>query len=187
MITEVHPFYIPIYKVSIADWHKKQNQLLNLVSWDDTSCWQDEHFTDYHKNHKNGCSYLAKFCNLIEPELEQIVQQLHHNIHIDLLWAQRYFDADYMGVHNHGATGYSCVLYAEFNPADHQATQFTAPFNNFVSGSALQYIPEVNEGDMIVFPSALLHCALPSMSATARTIFSFNMRLTERNHDGDDQ
>ena len=187
MIQELHPFYIPIYKVSIADWHKKKNQLLNLVDWDDTSCWHDEHFTDYHKNKEDACPYAKDFLQLVGNELGQLAEAMSANIHLDLLWAQRYYDADYMGVHNHGATGYSCVLYAEFDPKDHKSTQFTAPFNNFVNGSALHYMPEVNEGDMIVFPSALLHCALPSMSATARTIFSFNMRLSERNHDGDDQ
>lgn len=80
------------------------------------------------------------------------------------------------GVHNHGHSGWSAVLYVEFDPEYHTATKFYSPFNNPWSGRLQTFIPPVNEGDLVIFPATISHEALPNESERLRTIISFNLR-----------
>ena len=177
MIEQMQAFYVPIYKVRISHWAEKKQKLLGLVDFGNANFWSHENFTDYHHNCNAGCPYMLDFTSILDDELNEVVRVMGKGITITELWAQQYKQSNYMGAHSHGATGYSCVLYAEFDSAEHEATRFIAPFNNFHTGSVLEYTPEVEEGDMIFFPSVLLHDAKPNSSDKQRTIFSFNCKL----------
>lgn len=179
MIEQVQAFYVPIYKVAVTDWNVKKQQLLNLVDFDNSDFWSDEHFSDYHHHKKVGCPYIQPFCEILDSELGEIVQVMGKGINIHDLWAQRYAKSNYMAAHNHGGTGYSCVLYADFDQAQHTATRFIAPFNNFHTGSLLEYTPDVKEGELVLFPSVLMHDAAPNQSDKHRTIFSFNCKFVD--------
>lgn len=177
MIEQVQAFYVPIFKVRISHWAEKKPKLLGLVDFYKDDFWHDDHFTDYHYNKDNGCPYMLDFTSILDAELDEIIRVMGKSIKIKDLWAQQYNHTNYMTAHSHGATGYSCVLYAVFDAAEHEATRFIAPFNNFHTGSVLEYTPEVEEGDMIFFPSVLLHDAKPNSSDKQRTIFSFNCKF----------
>ena len=61
-------------------------------------------------------------------------------------------------VYNHGQLGYSAACYVTYNPEKHTPTQFIAPFCHPINGDILQYEPpDIEEGDLIFFPSYLLH------------------------------
>lgn len=179
MLEPIQAFYVPIFKVSIDQWQDKKQKLLDLIDFDDPTLWHDSHFTDYHKNSKSGCAYTLDFMNILNDELNDIIRAMGKGINIQLLWAQRYAAKQYMAAHNHGNTGYSCVLYADFDAQEHTATRFFAPFHNFHTGKSLEYTPQVQEGDMIFFPSILFHDAAPNASEKQRTIFSFNCRFVD--------
>ncbi len=170
-------FSIPVITVQVSEWATKKPQLLALVDWDDESCKKTDQFTDYYR-HGDRPPYLNDFFDTLRHEVEIVAQIVRASLSVTSLWAQRYTRSQYMGPHNHGAVGYSAVLYAEYDPDAHTGTQFISPFNNFTNGQSMTYTPKVKEGDLIVFPSALLHSALPNESKKQRTIFSFNF-LTE--------
>ncbi len=50
-----------------------------------------------------------------------------------------------------------------------------SPFTEFSSGDHMDFTPDVKEGDIIFFPSQLLHYANPNTSDKERVIVSFNM------------
>ena len=77
--------------------------------------------------------------------------------------------------HNHGALGYSAIFYAQLED-DHSPTSFFSPFLDFIEGNVIEYVPEVNEGDIIFFPSCLTHQCRVVQSSTERIVFSFNIR-----------
>ena len=168
-ITENHPFYVPFYTIKINNWLDKKIKLLNLVDWSDKSCLTNEHFTDYHKYKKGNAPYFSAFFDIIKDDLKGF-----NNLEVRTLWAQRYNEQQHMNVHTHGVLGFSAVLYAEFDKKEHKATTFYAPFPNFIDGTCMNYTPQVEEGDLLMFPSALMHAATPNISTKQRTIFSFN-------------
>ena len=171
---EYHPFWVPFWKIKVSNWLIKKKKLLNLVDWDNPECKTEKHFTDYYSNHSNP-GYVEEFSNILFDELELFSKNLPEGFKITGVWAQRYTGYHFMPPHTHGPTGFSAVLYTEFNPKVHKSTTFYSPFKGFISGEPLEHTPEMNEGEMIIFPSSVLHFAEPSNSEEQRTIFSWNM------------
>lgn len=181
-VKQYYPFPLPFYLISIPDWPRKKVALENLVDWNDPKCMYNDHFSDYHKNLANEDpygkpTYLADFIDIIKPELMELAKILRCDITIKSLWAQRYWKHNHMRPHTHGITDFSAVLYHDFHKG-HEATEFWAPYKNPLTGDDYTHIPIVKEGDLIVFPSTLVHYAVPNESDYQRTIFSFNFKGT---------
>ena len=175
-IRENRPFWIPTFIVPVSDWKDKKQKLLSMVDFDDADCIKENQFTDYHKYVHDYAPYKQEFVSLLLDELMEFANYLDAEINIGSVWCQRYANENLMEPHNHGSIGYSAVLYAELDE-EHQATTFTAPYLNFNTGSVIQHTPKMSEGEIIFFPSAIMHYAKPNKSKKNRTIFSFNVKL----------
>ena len=70
---------------------------------------------------------------------------------------------------------------SEYNPKYHRPTNFIAPYDHFITGEQLTYEPEVEEGDLILFPSFLHHYTHPHQSQERRTVLSFNLTVNMDN------
>ena len=92
------------------------------------------------------------------------------------MWYEQLRKYDYHECHNHGAIGYSACLYVSFNNEEHLATKFHGPYLGFLNGESLFFQPEVKEGDIIFFPSALNHEAPINISDETRIVISFNIK-----------
>ena len=57
----------------------------------------------------------------------------------------------------------------------HEATKFYSPFNDPATGDLMEYQPFVKEGDLVIFPSYLLHEGPVNKSDKERVIVSFNI------------
>lgn len=79
--------------------------------------------------------------------------------------------------HNHGSTGFSSVCFIEYDKKFHKPTTFICPFQDFITGQFNFYEPDVNEGDIIFFPSNILHYAPINMSNKTRIVMSFNLKI----------
>lgn len=168
------PFPLYFYQFSISDWQDKKRKLLNLVDWNKEECWSGNHFSDYY-DLETRKAYTADFANIVKESFQSLGDQIELPLFLSTVWAQRYFTSNFMRPHNHGASGYSFVLYAEFDRNEHSSTTFFAPFNCPIKGSTIEYNPDISEGDIIFFPSMLLHMAEANKSTLQRTIFSGNI------------
>ena len=172
----LNAFTIPIFHTKIDTWSDEKDRIISLLELEE----YDNHFTDYHRqyeaveNSNTFAPYAKDVIEVLKPALDEFNKVYPHTINIRMLWAQKYRANQYHQIHNHGALGYSAIFYAQFGD-DHQATSFFAPFNNFIDGNLLEYVPEVSEGDIIFFPSALMHQCKPVQSDTERIIISFNI------------
>lgn len=186
-VKQLDPFRLTFYQVSIKNWKEKKKKLLDLVDWNDVNCLTQEHFTDYYKNMRNPdqrASYTDDFVKILKEDLITFTQSVEKsemnrfrrtfNMKVTNLWAQRYKSQNFMPPHTHEPAGFSAVLFAEFDNTEHQATKFWAPFKNTIDAMDYRYDPDVKEGDILFFPSFLMHYAEPNYSEKNRTIFSFN-------------
>ena len=169
------PFSLSFYKFSIPDWQNCKNKLLDLVDWDNRECWSGDHFSDYYDGNDKK-KYTLDFVDIVKDSFEALGKELEAPLFLSSLWAQRYFTNNFMQPHNHGALGYSFVLYVEFNKSQHPSTTFYSPFNCPIRGDVIEYKPDISEGDIFFFPSTLLHMAEPNKSTLQRTIFSGNIK-----------
>jgi len=170
----LNPFPLFFYQFSIPNWPDKKRQLLDLVDWQNEECWSGDHFSDYYDLEKRK-AYNADFADIVKESFQSLGDQLEVSLFLSTVWAQRYFRNGLMRPHNHGGSGYSFVLYAEFDKSEHASTTFFSPFNCPIKGSNIEYTPLVAEGDILFFPSALLHMAEANKSNFVRTIFSGNI------------
>ncbi len=140
--------------------------------------------TDYHYNVKNK----------ITPEYKEAV---YKSMTGAIMWTARGFDKDYRrlkiknlwfqetsgpvshGVHTHGPLGLSGVVFVDYDPEVHKSTRLISPQLHPWEGTHIEEEPWVEEGNVLIFPSYLLHEQLPSFSTKKRLIVAFNLHYEE--------
>ena len=171
MFEKVSLFSIDAYKVKIDNWSEEhKDRILDLVSDE----WWNDHYTDFHR-HNNGeiPPYANELLQILNPYLEEFFSK-NQISRITSLWCQRCRSGDFHGPHDHGSFGYSAVFYANMDIGVHSGTQFFCPFPND-HGQKENIIVSVQEGDLIIFPSHVLHMGTLHYDPNKeRVIFSFN-------------
>lgn len=143
--------------------------------------------TDYHDSCK-GRFVLPKYCQKVLDSLKNELKIIENkfsllypiSMNIKEMWFQSTTNAQHHEAHIHGARGgvrLSFVWYIEFDPTVHRSTTFYCPFRDPMTGKLIKSDIPVDEGDLIVFPSSIVHEQLPSYSSVRRTIISFNHRV----------
>ena len=179
----LHLFGIPVHKISLPNWDELKPQLLEMIDLDDDECKNNTCTTDFFKvGNVTPHPYLEKWWKLIGEPLEDVWQKVGLPRHGDYtkfqLWTQRYHCGDYHGLHNHGFGNISGVLHLEFNPEIHTSTMLQCPHLDPLYGRvSMMQLPDVQEGDIILFPAAIGHESQPNASNDQRTIMSFNIPI----------
>jgi hypothetical protein len=180
-------FRAPIFRVQIQPWHETKKKILDLIDKDNyhVDSYNNGYLTDFDDRlDKNGWfvkqsnSYSAPVYEILYPWINAIVTGgigLEMPDEAPHMWSQIYKSGQQHPIHNHGNRGYSFILYLKFDEDKHLATKFYGPFENFFTGGMLHYVPEVEEGDMIAFPSIIKHTSQTQTTDKERMILSFNM------------
>ena len=159
-----HTFCVPIYVYQVKDWEIKKKKLIELFN------------SFQHKMIGNVItSPLDIKTNILLDEIQLFEKEIKINFYSTEVWFQKYENNMSHEVHNHGSTGFSSVCFIEYDTNYHKPTTFISPFLNFRSGAVERYEPNVKEGDIIFFPSSLLHYAPLNLSNKVRIVLSFNL------------
>ena len=133
------------------------------------------------------------FYECIQPNLLDMHQQLNGNPHTNSIvmteaWLNKYERGDSQEVHTHiGADNctFSCSYFAQYalNDArflfyDPDQTKHLGEFSKHYGGVVNTWFPDVQEGDIIIFPSWLHHQVEPHRSDTTRITVSANFKVT---------
>ncbi len=189
-------FQLNIHKYSITNWEEKKPKLLELLDFSNDDVLQSEVQSDFFTG-KGNPSYFDEWINILKDDFNDIFNQGHVIAPLPVatvdtnrehllctpkqqqwqLWSQSYNEGQYHSVHNHGIGFISCCLYVEFDKNVHKATKFYSPFLDPMTGFSQETIPEVDEGDILLFPSTLLHEATINTSKVKRTVMAFNIPL----------
>ena len=167
-------FQVLVHKFHINEWELEKDNILSLVPFDDEKFRTVEiNYTDYFD--KKEKTYENKFLSLAKPYLDEFLQTSEYKFDkVDEIWCQRYKSSNYHPPHDHGAFGYSCVFYAKLDDKVHPSTIFLSPFQGVDGNHTVESIM-VTEGDLVIFPSNLMHMAPPHLSDKDRIIISFNL------------
>lgn len=169
-----HMFYVPLVHIKIKNWKKKQKIIFDFIEKKENINFCTSVFTDYF----NDCRASNEFIQeLFDEELDLFLKKLDYgtkNIHSS--WIEISKNKNNHPIHNHQGYGYSAVCYVQFDKSEHKPTIFVSPFLSFLNGDILEYSPQVDEGSIIFFPSAIMHYTSPNQSQKDRIILSFNIR-----------
>ena len=124
----------------------------------------------------SSAQYEPVFLSMISPYLKQFLKRADYKFtEVSRVWTQRYSKGDYHAPHDHGPEGFACVFYAQLDPEIHLPTEFIQPWIPHTGNRDMESPDNVVEGDLVIFPSNLMHMAPPHMSDKYRTIISFNL------------
>jgi len=123
-----------------------------------------------------SAQYEPVFLSMISPYLKQFLKRADYKFtEVSRVWTQRYSKGDYHAPHDHGPEGFACVFYAQLDPEVHLSTEFIQPWIPHTGNRDMESPDNVVEGDLVIFPSNLMHMAPPHSSDKYRTIISFNL------------
>lgn len=120
-----------------------------------------------------------------------------YQISLGELWYNYYSDGEYQEQHDHLGTPlrpfhFSCIHFLSFKRGEHFPPQFVDPLAQLRNlsleldrnGYGDLYVPDVDEGDLLVFPSYLQHSVLPcNKTDYPRITISFNFLVTKYGED----
>ena len=172
-------FAVPIVYYPIANWSENKKKILDALPPEDDSQLEPNGtglYTDFFINGKvkELPSYFHTVVDVIKPYLKSFMDG--NPVEFVEMWYQKYYNMVEHKTHCHGFTGWSSIIYVEFDPKVHESTRFFSPFRQPWDCDVEVFQPKVKEGDMIIFPSSVLHEAPVNRTDTRRTIVSYNIR-----------
>lgn len=172
-MTYAGTFQLPYFIVSLNEHTIIKETILKIINEDTTEKKFDKDQnifkTDFFLKDKERLYY-----KIIMPLLEQCLRKHSNIIECDKLfsspsymWYQQYNKLHYHNWHDHAGSRWSIVYYVELSE--------DSPGTQFKDCITLGHIsPDVKEGDVLIFPSWMLHRSPPNLSTTRKTIISCN-------------
>jgi len=124
--------------------------------------------TDWHLSSDYPRPYWDIVLNALMPSLMDLAADQQGSLVIDNYWFQQYETGDYHGWHRHKNSMFNCVYFVEL-PTPNAATRFK--FND------QEFTIPVSEGDLIIFPSYLLHKSAKNDGNGRKTVVAVNISL----------
>lgn len=160
-----------IFVTKINNFKKINKKLLSLISTIKNNKYNTDkdsiHNTDWNLPKNFERKYVDYFVPIIRPYLNEIAKKLHsEKAVIDNIWFQQYKKNDEHSWHTHGLSNFSNVYFVEL-PLKSLATEI-------LNVKDLN----LNEGDLLTFPSHLYHRSPINKTNKRKTIISFNCDFT---------
>jgi len=159
-------FSIPIYKYNVNNWEQKKQKLLNLFDNCETK-----------KAGEVLTSPIYTKISILDEEIKTFEKESGLFFILHGFWFQKYEKNMQHCVHEHGAAGFSSVCFIEYDEECHKPTIFISPFiDSITTQYGKNYIP-VKEGEIIFFPSNIMHYVPVNEFHVPRLIASFNLEI----------
>jgi len=179
MLLEKYLINFPILKNKFKNHGLIQNDLIKLLNQSKGSSWHNNNGsfndklkkTDWPDAEYFDRPWVTKIFPYLESNLNEFARYLgYENVMLKKIWYQQYENNNIHNWHIHG-DNYSGVYYLSMPKNNKTAfTQFIYPDNLEKS-----FLIEVEEGDLIFFPSFLIHRAPALQSDTNKIIISWNL------------
>lgn len=197
-------FPIHIHQINIRENDILQNEVFEKIQYlqsknqmEIPKGWAtDELFTSFSYDDLNMKIFDNSRClNEYYRYIERLFD-LNVKVGIDNLWFNYYVNGEWQEIHSHATNSvfqypatFSCIHFLRFDASVHTPPIFVDPYeplrnislemeSNRYSG---RYIPKVQEGDLIMFPSYLQHY-VPKCEPTLgnpRITIAFNIKVLE--------
>lgn len=129
------------------------------------------HNLDWSKNNDFNRDWVKFILNDLQKHFDECAVDLGYDkINIKIIWFQQYLEGGSHGWHIHGEN-YTGVYYVEFEK-DFPKTEL---INQFDQNKKI--IVDVKEGDIVIFPSFIIHRSPVMKIKKRKTIISFNLEF----------
>ncbi len=161
----------PVYKLNIPEHTFIKDVLLLL--FEKTKSYSSRIDNISSLDWEDASNFDREWVSVFLPFWDQQVKKVIQDIGCDSyslqdIWFQQYTDNGGHGWHTHRGN-FTGVYYLELDVKS-PSTEIIDPF------SKRKFCAKVKEGDIIFFPSFLMHQSTPTIDDTERIIFSFNLK-----------
>ena len=198
-VTEVFP--VTVFKTRIDSNEILKNYLVEpiLENLDDLVIpedWTTNKIKTSFSGEPVGREVIEKHKSLLEKNYRRCIDEffdLEYDCRFTNIWYNVYQDGEYQEFHDHLGTTINPIHFAfihflSYDKEEHQPPEFLDPLK-FVRHSSLElltnrcgevYVPDIEEGDLLMFPSYLQHCVPPGKKTNKpRITISFNITVTQ--------
>lgn len=171
-------FKISAFHRPISDWNEKKQKITSLINFHIMENVSNCFYSD-RKSNQN--SYRQGFAEIFRDELSLFAQEFElEQFNIGDVWTVKYLKDQFHPAHNHSSTGYSGIIYLDYNDREHRPTAFINPVNDPVRDrTPIKDDFFVMEGDIMIVPSSLLHFTYPNKSDSPRIIIGFDIKFDQ--------
>jgi hypothetical protein len=163
------------YQYPIENWAEKKKQIGQYIK--EENFIRNEFFLTDRKNANNN--YLDHFADIFKDEILKFKLDLGvKEIYITNVWSVKYATGDFHPVHTHSSTGYSGILYYNYNEDEHTGTYFVNSQTDPITDLTNYSLPTVHEGQMSITPSSVLHFTFPNTSINERQVIGFDLKFS---------
>lgn len=172
-------FEIPFFKIACPNWKTRKKKLKSITK---NHTLERKNFNTFHTS-RGGCltgrgineNFADTFTNLFQEEFQSFGQTFDYKeLKIKDIWTVAYEQNDYQVAHQHGMTHWSGILYYDYDPQQ-PSTVFIQPWHSFNTGHTTLRSLETKEGDMVFFPSFLLHFCPNNPLKKIRSVISWDL------------
>jgi hypothetical protein len=172
---QVELFKIMAHQFPVVDWSEKKKEIVEKIDFTKLIRKDKQGFLSDRETNNNA--YAEAFMHLFQNELQMFRNEVNHfSFDLTSVWTAEYHKGDWHPPHTHGATGYSGILYLDFDMDEHGPTYFINPFTDPNLGDTIIRFPLAMEGVLTIVPSALLHFTYPNESDKVRRIIGFDLK-----------
>ena len=122
-------FLVPMFHYEVTEWDRKKKALLSRINRNKFDYYDLNDFQTDRHSEKNR--YALDFENIFSEELEQFKEEADLKyLRVTDIWTLKYTKrSENHCPHNHKSTGYTGLLYLEYDDKVHEPTKFIGPGN----------------------------------------------------------
>jgi len=167
--------YIPYYIYKANNWYQKKQQILNCI---DFSLLKRQEMNAFETDlHDTNNSYRDSFLEIFSQEMQEFGKEIGvDSFTVEKIWTVEYKKNDFHDAHTHSRSNFTGILYLDFIPQEHSPTFFI--FNQIdpiTKKTLINYPRDIDEGDILIVPSDLLHYTRPNTSNLSKRVVSFDI------------
>lgn len=183
MLVQKGKFEVPYYICKIEDHAQLKPKLLDVLDKAEgrSSVQQYETISksDWHTN-QNGNYFRQNFIEsesdnyykILYPYIKDIIYNVipdknKDSFYVSQAWFHQYKKLNYYFYHDHPGVRWAIVYYLELPP--------DGPKTEFETIDEKPFSPDIEEGDMLVFPGWIKHRSPANKSKDRKTIIAFNL------------
>jgi len=171
-------FHVPLFSYDVKEWDRKKKALLSRINRCEFEYRGLNDFkTDRHSKRHN---YAIDFENIFSDELNEFKREADlQYLSVMDVWTIKYTQkSENHCPHNHRSSGYTGLLYLEYDEKVHEPTKFIGPWNDPVKDTTqLSQIHDAKTGVMYIWPSSLVHYVDGMRTNKLRMITSWDMEV----------
>jgi len=173
----IYPVKMPIMLFPYKEHNYKKETLLDIIENTPKGSITEEDTiiseTDYFLNDGLNKKYIEILGEDFFRQIDNAFCEINHGPwSTQVAWVQSYLKNETHSWHKHHSCLWACVYYLEL-PKDSPGTLMKNPITNEIFDLGAK------EGDVIIFPSQIVHCSPPNTSNQRKTIIGLNIDIPE--------